>query len=64
MYRPPSCPHCPDHPALWRDTSRTTPTTAERWDWYCAGCRAKWEPTLEQKAKLSYGTPRRPRHGL
>lgn len=58
VYQPPSCPNCPAHPALWKDTTQAAPGREDQWNWFCAGCRGRWRPTSEQKQRFTHGTSR------
>ncbi|MCX4540512.1 hypothetical protein [Streptomyces sp. NBC_01565] len=51
MPKPPQCPHCPEHPMLWKDTSLTSEAHPFEWRWYCTGCKSRWVPTSEQKMR-------------
>lgn len=57
LHQPPICPRCPDKPTLWKETTRTAPGCPDRWRWYCAGCKAEWEPSPRHKLRFTYGTP-------
>lgn len=53
MQQPPKCPHCPDHPLLWKDTTQTTVDHPHGWRWWCSGCESRWAPTSEQRLRYA-----------
>ncbi|AXU11788.1 hypothetical protein [Streptomyces clavuligerus] len=52
---PPNCSLCPDRPPLWKDTTTAALHRPERWLWYCAGCRRRWEPTGADRQGFTWG---------
>lgn len=53
MKQPPKCPHCPEHPLLWKDMTTATWLSPDAWRWHCSGCEREWAPTSEQKLEYA-----------